>query len=46
VLESAGDLGLEQEPTAAGRVVGVAEEDLLEGDLAIELGVERDEDGA
>ena len=31
---------------AAGRVVGVLVEDLLEGDLAVELGVEGDEDGA
>ena len=31
---------------AAGRVVGVAVEDLLEGDLAVQLGVEGDEDGA
>ena len=46
VLQPAGDLGLEQEATAAVRVVGVAWEDLLEGDLAVELGVEGDEDGA
>ena len=46
VLQPAGNLGLEQEATAAVRVVGVAGEDLLEGDLAVELGVEGDEDGA
>ena len=31
---------------AAGRVVGVSVEDLLERHLAVQLGVERDEDGA
>ena len=46
MLQPAGDLGLEQEPTAAGRVVGVLGEDLLERDLAVELGVQGDEDGA
>ena len=46
VLQPAGDLRLEHEATAAVRIVGVAGEDLLEGDLAVELGVERDEDGA
>ena len=46
VLEPAGDLGLDEEPGAAGRVVGVVVEDLLERDLAIELGVECDEDRA
>ena len=40
VLQPAGDLGLEQEPLAADRVVGVVVEDLLERHLAIELGVE------
>ena len=45
VLQPAGDLGLEQEPLAADRVVGVLVEDLLEGHLAVQLGVERDEDG-
>ena len=45
VLQPAGDLGLEQEPLAAGRVVGVVVEDLLEGDLAVQLAVERHEDG-
>ena len=45
VLQPAGDLGLEQEPLAAGRVVGVVVEDLLERHLAVQLGVERDEDG-
>ena len=46
VLQPAGDLGLEQEPLAAGRVVGVVVEDLLERHLAVQLGVERHEDGA
>ena len=46
VLQAAGDLGLEQEAGAAGRVVGVAVEDLLERHLAVQLGVERHEDGA
>ena len=45
VLEPAGDLGLDHEPLAAGRVVGVLLEDLLEGDLAVQLGVERHEHG-
>ena len=44
MLQAAGDLGLEQEASAAGRVVGVAVEDLLEGHLAVELAVERHED--
>ena len=43
VLQPAGDLGLEQEPLAAGRVVGVVVEDLLERDLAVQLAVERHE---
>ena len=46
MLQAAGDLGLDQEPSAADRVVGVGVEDLLERDLAVELGVEGDEDGA
>ena len=46
VLQPAGDLGLQQEPLAAGRVVGVRVEDLLEGHLAVQLGVQGDEDGA
>ena len=44
VLQAAGDLGLDQEPGAAVGVVGVVVEDLLEGDLAVQLGVEGDED--
>ena len=44
MLEPAGDLGLEQEPLAADRVVGVVVQDLLERDLAVELRVEGDED--
>ena len=46
MLQPAGDLGLQQEPLAADRVVGVVVEDLLERHLAVQLGVERDEDGA
>ena len=45
VLQPAGDLGLEQEPLAAGRVVGVVVEDLLERHLAVQLGVEGHEHG-
>ncbi len=44
MFEPAGDLGFQDEPRAAGGIVGVLVEDLLEGDLTIELGVERDED--
>ena len=44
MLEAAGDLGLEQEPLAADRVVGVVVEDLLERHLAVQLAVERHED--
>ena len=44
MLEPAGDLGFENEPGAAGGIVGVMVEDLLEGDLTVELGVECDED--
>ncbi len=46
MFQAAGDLGLDQEPLSAGRVVGVVVEDLLEGNLAIQLAVERDEHGA
>ena len=46
MLQPAGDLGLEQEAGAAGRVVGVLLEDLLQRDLAVQLLVEGDEDGA
>ena len=46
VLQPAGDLGLEQEPLAAGRVVGVRLEDLLERHLAVQLAVQGDEDRA
>jgi hypothetical protein len=45
MLQSAGDLGLQQEPLAAGRVVGVIVEDLLQRHLAMQLGVQRHEDG-
>src|SRR5262249_12545352 len=44
VLEPAGDLGLPEEAGTALRVVGVGGADLLEGDLAIELGIPRNED--
>ena len=46
MLKPAGDLGLEQEPLAADRVVGMLIKDLLERDLAMELGIERHEYGA
>ena len=46
MFEPAGDLGLDQEPLAAGRVVGVVVEDLLERHLAVQLGVEGHEDRA
>ena len=46
MLETAGDLGFEQEPLTAGRVVGVIVQDLLERDLAVQLAVQCDEDGA
>ncbi len=46
MLQAAGDLGLEHEPRAAGRVVGVLVEDLLQRDLAVQLAVERHEHGA
>src|SRR5262249_27252486 len=44
VLQAAGELGLGDEPLAADRVVGVPLEDLLERHLAVELGIEGDED--
>ena len=44
MLEPAGDLGLQQEPGAAVGVVGALGLDLFEGDLALQLGVERDRD--
>ena len=43
MLQPAGDLGLEQEAGAAGRVVGVLGLDLLERDLAVQLRIHRDE---
>ncbi len=43
VLEPTGDLGLEQKPLAADRIVGVLVEYLLDGDLAMQLAIERDE---
>ena len=45
MLQPAGDLGLQQEAGAAGRVVGVGVEDLLQRHLAMQLRVQRDEDG-
>ena len=46
VLQPAGDLGLDQEPLAADRVVGVMVEDLLERHLAVQLAIQRHEHGA
>src|SRR5437764_1437590 len=46
VLQAAGDLGLDQEPGPAHRVVGVVVENPLERDLAVELAVERHEDNS
>ena len=46
VLQSAGDLGLDQEPLPAGGVVGMVVEDLLERHLAMQLGIQGDEDRA
>jgi hypothetical protein len=46
VLQPASDLGLDQEPLAALRVVGVVVEHLLERDLAVQFGVKGDEDRA
>ena len=46
VLQPTGDLGLQEEPPPAIGVVGVPVEDLLERHLAVELGVQRHEDGA
>ena len=46
MLQPAGDLGFEYEALSAGRVVGVAVEDLLQGHLAVQLGVQRHEHGA
>src|SRR5262249_27651853 len=44
VLESPGDLGLEDKSLAAGRVVGMLLEDLLERHLAMQLDIESGED--
>jgi hypothetical protein len=46
VLQAAGDLGLDDEPLTTGRIVCVMVLDLLQGDLAVQLGVERHEHGA
>ena len=45
MFEAPGDLGLEDEPGPAAGVVGMAIEDLLEGELAVQLVVDRHEDG-
>ena len=45
MLQSAGDLGLQQEPPAAGGVVGVIVEDLLQRHLAMQLLIHGHEDG-
>ena len=44
MLEAAGDLGLEDKPTATDGVVRVCVDDLLERHLAVQLGVESHED--
>ncbi len=44
MLQAAGDLGFDQKPGPADRVVGVTVENLLEGDLAIQLAIKRHED--
>jgi hypothetical protein len=44
VLQTPGDLGLEEKPRAAGRVGGVVRPDILERDLPIQLGVYGDGD--
>ena len=46
VFKPAGDLGLEHEAGAAEQIVGVRVEDLLEGNLAVQLRVQGHEDGA
>ena len=46
VLEPGGDLGLEQESGPALRAVRLLRQDLLERDLAVQLGVDRDRDEA
>ena len=46
MFQPPGDLGLDQEASPARRVVGVVVEDLLEGDLAVQLAVEGHIDGA
>jgi hypothetical protein len=43
VLQPAGDLCFDQEPTAADQIVGALVEDLLESDLAVQLAIERHE---
>ncbi len=43
MLQSAGDLGLGEEPLAADRVVGMGFEDLLERHLAVQLVIQRHE---
>ena len=45
MFQPSGHFGLEQEPLAADRVVGMLIEDLFERDLAVELGVEGDVNG-
>ena len=44
VLQPPGDLGLQEEPRLAGRVVRVVGLELLERDLAVQLAVKREED--
>ena len=45
MFQSAGDLGLQKKSLAADRIVGMLLEDLLERHLAVQLVVQRDEDG-
>ena len=45
MFQASGDLGLEDEACTADRVVGVPVDDLLERDLAIQLGIEGQEHG-
>ncbi len=46
MFQSTGDLSFDEESVAAGGIIGVMFEDLLEGDLTVELGVKCDEYGA
>jgi hypothetical protein len=39
MFQAAGDLGLEEEPSAALRIVGVLVLDFLQGDLSMQFGI-------